>query len=50
MFRPTYNGQFFQDVKRRAGQDGWWLDQSFVDFNSAKADNFLSFLGAQVQP
>ncbi|MHA3790123.1 hypothetical protein [Rhizorhabdus wittichii] len=50
MFRPTYNGQFFQDVKRRAGQDGWWLDQSFVDFNSAKADNFLTFLGAQVQP
>lgn len=50
MFRPTYNSQFFQEVKRRAGQDGWWLDQSFVDFNSAKADNFLTFLGAQVQP
>jgi predicted RecB family nuclease len=50
MFRPTFNGQFFQEVKRRAGQDGWWLDQSFVDLNSAKADNFLTFLGAQVQP
>ena len=48
MFRPTFNGQFFQEVKRRAGQDGWWLDQSFVDLNSAKADNFLTFLGAQV--
>ena len=50
MFRPTFNGQFFQEVKRRAGQDGWWLDQSFVDLNSAKAHNFLTFLGAQVQP
>jgi predicted RecB family nuclease len=50
MFRPTFNGQFFQEVKRRAGQDGWWLDQSFVDLNSANADNFLTFLGAQVQP
>ncbi|MDB5414228.1 MAG: hypothetical protein JWR10_2563 [Rubritepida sp.] len=50
MFRPTFNGQYFQEVKRRAGQDGWWLDQSFVDLNSAKADRFLTFLGAQVQP
>jgi predicted RecB family nuclease len=50
MFRPTFNGQLFQEVKRRAGQGGWWLDQSFVDFNSAKADNFLTFLGAQAQP
>jgi len=50
MFRGTFNGQIFQDVKRRAGQDGWWVDQTFVDFNSSKADTFLSFLGAQVQP
>lgn len=49
MFRPTFNGQLFQEVKRRAGQDGWWLDQSFVDLNSPKAVNFLTFLGAQVQ-
>ncbi|MCT7376366.1 hypothetical protein [Chelativorans salis] len=50
MFRPIFNGQVFQEVKRRAGQDGWWLDQSFVDFNSSKADAFLTFLGGQVQP
>jgi hypothetical protein len=50
MFRPTFNGPIFQEVKRRAGQDGWWLDQSFVDFNSSKADAFLTFLGTQVLP
>lgn len=50
MFRPTFNSPAFQDVKRRAGQDGWWLDQSFVDFNSSKADAFLTFLGGQEQP
>lgn len=50
MFRPTFIGPAFQEVKRRAGQDGWWLDQSFVDFNSSKADAFLTFLGAQLQP
>lgn len=50
MFRPNFNDPIFQEVKRRAGQDGWWLDQSFVDFNSSKADAFLTFLGATVQP
>lgn len=49
MFRPTFNGQLFQEVKRRAGQEGWWIDQSFIDFNSLKADAFLSYLGGQVQ-
>lgn len=49
MFRPNFNDPVFQEVKRRAGQDGWWLDQSFVDFNSTKSDAFLTFLGAQVQ-
>lgn len=47
MFRPNFNGPVFQEVKRRAGQNEWWLDQGFVDFNSAKADAFLTFLGAQ---
>ena len=50
VFRGSFNGTTFQEVKRRAGQGGWWLDQSFVDLNSSKADSFLSFLGAQVQP
>lgn len=50
MFRPNFTSRFFQDVKRRAGRDNWWLDQSFVDYNSSKADAFLTFLGAQAQP
>ncbi len=50
VFRGNFNGSTFQEMKRRAGPDGWWLDQSFVDLNSSKADAFLSFLGAQAIP
>lgn len=43
--RPeVFEGAEFQAVLRRAGQDKWCLDQSFVDFNSNKAEAFLSFL------
>lgn len=50
VFRGVFNGSTFQELKRRAGQDHWWLDQTFIDFNSSKADVFLSFLGAQPTP
>ena len=50
VFRGVFNGSTFRQLKQRAGQDGWWLDQTFVDFNSSKADAFLSFLGAQATP
>jgi hypothetical protein len=46
MFRSNFDSATFQEVMRRAGQDGWWLDQSFVDINSAKAEAYLSFLAA----
>jgi PD-(D/E)XK nuclease superfamily len=50
VFRGVFNGSTFQELKRRAGQNGWWLDQTFVDFNSPKADAFLRFLGEQTPP
>ena len=46
VFRGVFDGVTFQEMMRRAGQDGWWLDQTFVDFNSAKADDFLTYLAA----
>lgn len=46
IFRPTFEAPLFQEVVRRAGQEGWWLDQTFVDLNADKADAFLTFLGA----
>jgi hypothetical protein len=49
VFQGVFKGAIFQEVKRRAGQDGWWLDQSFVDINSSKADAFLTFLNAPAQ-
>ena len=47
VFRGVFNGPTFLEMKRRAGAGGWWLDQTFVDFNSSKAHAFLNFLGAQ---
>ena len=44
VFRGVFDNSVFQEMKRRAGQDGWWLDQSFVDVNTAKVDDFLSYL------
>jgi hypothetical protein len=46
VFRGNFDSQPFQEMMRRAGQDGWWLDQSFVDLNSSKADAYLSYLAA----
>lgn len=46
VFRGTFDSAAFQEMKRRAGEDNWWLDQSFVDMNSAKADAYLGFLAA----
>src|SRR5262249_4696787 len=40
----VFEGQVFQEMLRRAGERGWCLDQRFVDFNSAKADSFLTYL------
>jgi len=42
----VFNGRTFQDARRSADGTGWWLDQTFVDFNSTKADAFLSYLAA----
>jgi hypothetical protein len=44
MFRGNFESATFREVMQRAGQHGWWLDQSFVDINSAKAEAYLSFL------
>jgi hypothetical protein len=45
IWKGVFDGAVFQEVRRRAGENGWWLDQSFVDLNSAKAENYLAFLG-----
>ncbi|HEX8223780.1 MAG TPA: hypothetical protein VF605_08200 [Allosphingosinicella sp.] len=46
VYRGNFDSGPFQDMMRSAGEDGWWLDQSFLDLNSPKADAFLSFLAA----
>jgi hypothetical protein len=44
VYKGTFDSPAFQEARRRAGEDGWWLDQSFVDLNSAKAEEYLAFL------
>ncbi|PSO19516.1 hypothetical protein C7G42_14790 [Bradyrhizobium sp. MOS003] len=44
VFRPNFESAVFQEMMRRIGEEGWFLDRSFVDLNTAKADNFISFL------
>ncbi|HEY8004159.1 MAG TPA: hypothetical protein VIE16_08025, partial [Phenylobacterium sp.] len=44
--RQEFNGPVFQQAKARARQDGWWLDQTFVDLNSPKVEAFLTYLAA----
>jgi hypothetical protein len=46
VYRRVFDSPDFQEMMRRAGQANWWLDQTFVDINSSKADDFLSYLAA----
>lgn len=46
VFRRTFDSVVFQEVLTRAGQEDWWLDKTFVDLNTGKAEAFLNYLGA----
>lgn len=48
--KRAFDGKNFQEMKLRAGESGWWLDQAFVDINSSKSDAFLTFLAADKKP
>ncbi|TMJ20520.1 MAG: hypothetical protein E6G92_12520 [Alphaproteobacteria bacterium] len=48
VFKGVFDGPAFKELMRRAGKDDWWLDQTFVDLNSAKAENYLTYLAAGV--
>lgn len=46
MWESVFQSAAIQQLARDLGDDGWWLDQTFVDFNSSKAASFLSYLAA----
>jgi hypothetical protein len=46
VFKRVFDSDDFKEVRRRAGEHSWWLDQTFVDINSPKAEAFLTFLAA----
>lgn len=48
MYKNVFASAAFEEVRRRAGENDWWLDQSFVDLNSSKAEAYLTFLAEGV--
>ncbi len=44
VYAAVFEGAVFQSMLRRSGERGWCVDESFVDLNSRKAANFISFL------
>lgn len=45
MREDVYNSPMFNTLRRSVPEDGWWLDQTFFDVNSAKAETYLRYLG-----
>lgn len=46
IWESTFQGSTMQALGRDLGGEGWWLDQTFVDVNSQKAADFISYLAA----
>ncbi len=47
MWENVFQGGTMQRMARTLDGTGWWLDQTFVDVNSAKAAGYLSYLAAE---
>lgn len=44
--KARYQSTHFQQIVRLDDDTGWWIDQTFVDFNSGRASTYLEFLAA----
>ncbi len=47
MWENVFQGRAMQRMARTLDGSGWWLDQTFVDMNSAKAAGYLAYLAAE---
>lgn len=47
MREVVYESPVFLAFRRSTPEAGWWLDQTFFDVNSVKAESFLRYLGGQ---
>lgn len=47
MFKPTYEASPFATLRGRTPEDGWFIDQTFVDATTHRAVNFLRHLAAE---
>jgi hypothetical protein len=50
MRETVFLGDAMQRTARALDGSGWWLDQTFVDMNSAKAAGYLSYLAEEANP
>lgn len=48
MREDVYNSPIFHALRRSVPEDGWWLDQTFFDVNSVKAETYLRYLGENI--
>lgn len=46
MWENVFQRATMQQLARDLAKDDWWLDQTFVDFNSDKAARYLAYLAA----
>lgn len=48
MREDVYNSPIFHALRQSVADEGWWLDQTFFDVNSVKAETYLRYLGETV--
>lgn len=42
----VFDGPTFTELRARAGEANWWLDQTFLDLNGPKVEAYLTYLAA----
>lgn len=47
VWNSVFDSPTMKDLVRRLDKDGWWIDRTFVDFNSPKVARFIDYLAGE---
>lgn len=47
VWNSVFDSPTMKDLVRRLDKDGWWIDRTFVDFNSPKVAHFIDYLAGE---
>jgi hypothetical protein len=47
VWNSVFDSPTMQDLVRRLDKSGWWIDRTFVDFNSPKVARFIDYLAGE---